>query len=164
MDPAGSSSAATLSVARARLKDLPDLIRIETACFDGDRLSPRSFRRHCKSPRSDLFLARDRSRALGYALVFHRTTSGVGRLYSIAATPEARGQGVAGALMARCEKASKARGMRAMRLEVRADNAPAIALYTKRGYAPFGRYASYYEDGEDALRMEKPLNPGTRTA
>jgi ribosomal protein S18 acetylase RimI-like enzyme len=40
---------------------------------------------------------------------------------------------------------------------VRADNPGAIGLYRKLGYAEFGRYENYYEDGEAALRFEKPL-------
>ena len=44
-----------------------------------------------------------------------------------------------------------------LRLEVRKDNAPAIALYEARGYRPFGEYPDYYADGAAALRMEKRL-------
>ena len=44
-----------------------------------------------------------------------------------------------------------------MRLEVRPDNQPAIALYEKRGYKLFARCFGYYEDNADALRLEKSL-------
>jgi ribosomal protein S18 acetylase RimI-like enzyme len=46
-----------------------------------------------------------------------------------------------------------------MRLEVRPDNRAAVDLYRSAGYEPFGRYAAYYEDDSDALRMEKALAP-----
>jgi len=45
----------------------------------------------------------------------------------------------------------------AFTLEVRADNARAIALYEERGYEKFGTVADYYEDGASALRYRKRL-------
>ena len=42
-------------------------------------------------------------------------------------------------------------------LEVRVSNAPAISLYKKFGYEPYGIRARYYEDGEDALVMKRGL-------
>ena len=38
-------------------------------------------------------------------------------------------------------------------LEVRADNQPALALYTRFGFAPVGVRPHYYPGGEDALIM-----------
>jgi ribosomal protein S18 acetylase RimI-like enzyme len=46
-----------------------------------------------------------------------------------------------------------------MRLEVRADDRGAIALYKTSGYHAFGRHAGYYDGRIDALRFEKPLGP-----
>ncbi|MEQ9244422.1 MAG: ribosomal-protein-alanine acetyltransferase, partial [Nitratireductor sp.] len=50
-----------------------------------------------------------------------------------------------------------ARGLRSMRLEVRADNEPAIRLYEKTGYRSFAQYENYYHDGMSALRYQKAL-------
>jgi len=44
-----------------------------------------------------------------------------------------------------------------MRLEVRADNVEARALYARLGYRPIGSTLAYYDDGMDAVRMEKGL-------
>jgi ribosomal protein S18 acetylase RimI-like enzyme len=44
-----------------------------------------------------------------------------------------------------------------MRLEVRTDNSAAIGLYTKSGYHRFGEITGFYEDGSNALRMQKTL-------
>ena len=44
-----------------------------------------------------------------------------------------------------------------MRLEVREDNAPAIALYQRLGYRQFGTYRDYYEDHGNALRFERRI-------
>ena len=66
-------------------------------------------------------------------------------------------KGVGRALLAALEAEAGAAGLETMRLEVRADNARAIALYRKAGYREIGRYETYYEDGESALRFEKAL-------
>ena len=46
-----------------------------------------------------------------------------------------------------------------MTLEVRYDNAPAIALYEKCGFRAFGEHEDYYSDGATALRYRKRLAP-----
>ena len=46
-----------------------------------------------------------------------------------------------------------------MRLEVRADDLGAIALYKTSGYHTFGRHTGYYDGRIDALRFEKLLSP-----
>ena len=52
-----------------------------------------------------------------------------------------------------------------LRLEVRDDNARAIALYEKNAYRCIGRVDGYYEDGMAARRYEKPLgDPRTAAA
>ena len=47
----------------------------------------------------------------------------------------------------------------ALTLEVRYDNASAIALYESSGFRQFGEHAHYYADGAAALRYEKALIP-----
>ncbi len=42
-------------------------------------------------------------------------------------------------------------------LEVRKSNAPAIALYEKMGFITAATRKNYYEDGEDAFLMIKPI-------
>jgi ribosomal protein S18 acetylase RimI-like enzyme len=57
--------------------------------------------------------------------------------------------------MAACERYAAAQGRQSLRLEVRCDNAAAIALYERLGFRQFGHYAGYYADGARALRFEK---------
>jgi ribosomal protein S18 acetylase RimI-like enzyme len=59
-------------------------------------------------------------------------------------------------------------GCMTLTLEVRADNAPALALYRRAGLAEVGRRTGYYPDGEDAIICTllgplAPLAPQTRT-
>jgi ribosomal protein S18 acetylase RimI-like enzyme len=160
MDPSGSR----VAIRAAKIDDAAALERIEAVSFDGDRLSRRSLKHHLQSPTCDALVAMLAGRIVGYAMLFYRSTSTLARLYSIATIPEARGKGVANALMTACEKAARKRGCTALRLEVRIDNPGAIGLYRKLGYIGFGRYENYYEDGEAALRFEKPLAARSKPA
>jgi ribosomal protein S18 acetylase RimI-like enzyme len=138
--------------------DLDALVALELRAFSGDRMSRVQYRRHLASPRAAVLVAGTADEGLlGSALVFFRKGSTLARLYSIATAPAARGQGVGAGLLAAAEQAARRRGCRALRLEVRVDNAAAIGLYERAGYRRIGRYAGYYEDGADAWRYEKPL-------
>jgi ribosomal protein S18 acetylase RimI-like enzyme len=142
----------------ARAADLDALVALETAVFETDRLSRRSFRRLLASPTAICLVAHAGDGGLaGYALLLFRRSTALARLYSIAVDPRRRGQGVARCLMAAAEEAAYARGAISLRLEVRADNAGAVALYRARGYRQFGRYPDYYQDHAEALRFEKLL-------
>ena len=141
-----------------RPEDLPALLALE-AQFPGDRLSARQFRRHLASGSARLRVVDAGAILAGYALLFRRRGSTIARLYSIAVDPAMRGRGIGAALLADAEAVARAAGAAALRLEVRIDNAAAIALYRSLGYREFGRHGGYYADGADALRMEKTLPP-----
>lgn len=147
----------TIVLRRAAMGDAAALADLEQRIFSGDRLSIRQFRHHSRAPGSDLLLALADAELLGYALLLCRSGSRLARLYSIAVAPAARGLGLGARLLAAVEEAARARGRSELRLEVRIDNAAAIALYQKHGYRVFGRRAGYYEDGCDALRMARTL-------
>lgn len=149
---------ADVRVRRAELDDLDDLVALENASFAGDRLSRAQYRRHLDSATARVLVASANHRHfLGTAVVFFRKGATAARLYSIATRPEARGKGVGTALLAASEAAARQRGCRALRLEVRADNAGAIRLYEQLGYRRIARLDGYYEDGAGGWRYEKAL-------
>lgn len=151
-------AAGDLRVRRAELSDLDELVALERDTFAGDRLSRAQYRRHLDSDSAQVWVASAHPRPfLGSAVLFFRKRSAVARLYSIASSPEARGRGVGSALIAAAEGAAGQRRCRALRLEVRVDNAEAIRLYERLGFQRIGRYAHYYDDGADAWRYEKAL-------
>ncbi len=147
---------------RAAERDLAALVDLEQSAFSGDRLSLRQFRRHLTSASADLLVAAGLDGLDGYALLFRRRGSRVGRIYSIAVAHSARGQGLGDRLLQRLEATARAHGLTEIRLEVRQDNAAAAALYTRRGYLRFAERKAYYEDGGDAWRMAKLLLPRRR--
>lgn len=147
---------------RAVERDVDALVELEQSVFRGDRMAPRQFRHHLSAPSSDLIVAANAEGVLGYALLFHRRGSLVARVYSIAVAGHARGQGLGDRLLQRLETMARAHGMSELRLEVRKDNAVALALYERRGYRRFGERVAYYEDGADAWRLSKSLLPRRR--
>jgi ribosomal protein S18 acetylase RimI-like enzyme len=142
----------------ARQDDVDALVALEERVFDADRLSRRSFRRLIANPRDALLVARDADDVvIGYVLILFRSGTALARLYSIAVDPSRLKAGVGTSLIAAAEDIAEERDCIFMRLEVRADNDPAIALYKRRGYRQFGLYLDYYQDHMDALRFEKRL-------
>lgn len=143
---------------RGRLADLDALVALERDFFTADHIiSRRGFRRFIASPKSALIVAEIGGKAAGCVLVNYREGSRRGRLYTISVGREFQRRGIARQLMAAAERSARRRGCRFMRLEVRADDAGAIALYESSGYARFGRRRRYYDNRIDALRFEKPL-------
>lgn len=153
-----SRSLPSAKLRRGRVADLDALIALERDFFTADHIiSRRSFRRFVASPKSTLIVAEVDGKVAGCVLVNYRTRSRRGRLYTISVGREFQRRGIARRLMAAAEASARRRGCRFMRLEVRADDAGAIALYESSGYERFGRRRRYYDNRIDALRFEKSL-------
>lgn len=155
------------SIETATLSDLDSLEKLETECFKTDRLSRRSFRHHIQSNNSSLVVMRDQAQQChAYGLVLYHKGTRLSRLYSLAVSPAYRGQGLGLKLMTHLETLAVDYGYHYMRLEVAKQNKNAIALYEANGYRAFGEYQDYYDDHEDALRMQKriraPRDPGVQ--
>ena len=109
-------------------------------------------------------------KVLGYAGV--QVVLDEGYINNVAVDPRFRRQGVAGQLVEAFLRFGAAR-LAFLTLEVRASNAPAIALYTKYGFRPAGRRKNYYRHPtEDAIIMTREFehhgndtsHPGTAEA
>ncbi|HKI58317.1 MAG TPA: peptidase C39 family protein [Trueperaceae bacterium] len=159
--PAAGAGAAPL-VRRAGRQDLEALTLLEKS-FPGDRLARSALARLLGRESAQLWVAEAGGKVIGDAVVLFRKGFASARLYSLVVRPESRGHGVARALLARAEEGARERGAVAMRLEVREDNGPAIALYRKCGYEVVARTADYYQDRSDALRMQKDFASGGAT-
>lgn len=154
---AGDPAATAPRVRRAVAADLDALTALEEAVFVTDCMSRRSIRSLLASPSAAVLIAEHQGRVAGAAVVLTRRRCTVGRLYSLAVDPAARGHGLGPALLAAAEAEARARGCRAIRLEVHETNARAIERYRRAGFTQFGRHVAYYEDQGDALRFEKAL-------
>ncbi|MDH2325321.1 GNAT family N-acetyltransferase [Cereibacter sp. SYSU M97828] len=84
-----------------------------------------------------------------------RAIAGEAELLTLAAHPDARGQGI-GARLVAAFLARAAQDAETAFLEVAADNAAAIRLYVAAGFAEVGRRRGYYA-GTDAIVMRRDL-------
>lgn len=147
---------ATPLVRRACADDLDRLVALEASFPAGDQFSRRTWRRLLNGRNLAHVVERDGIIA-GAAVVLLRRGIDIGRLYSLSVAPAARGLGLARWLLAAGESEAAAAGCVRMRLEVRASNSAAIALYESVGYRLFEQIDGYYPDGEPAARMQKLL-------
>ncbi|MEQ9608176.1 MAG: GNAT family N-acetyltransferase [Kiloniellaceae bacterium] len=143
----------------ATLEDLPALMEIEARAFTHDRISRRNFRHLLSRANAVSLVDTDRQGLCGYVTVLFNRRSPRARLYSLAVDPRCRGRGLGTKLLAAAEKACRAQGCSALCLEVHPRNAKARRLYKQTGYRAIGRYPDFYEDGADAVRLEKSLAP-----
>ncbi|MBV1707664.1 MAG: GNAT family N-acetyltransferase [Hyphomicrobiales bacterium] len=146
-----------IHIRRAQKHDLDAIERLEMAAFSHDQLPRDSLRYYIGAPSVSMLVAQGQDGLCAYALVAFHRRSIVARLYSIAVAAECAGRGTGRKLMSACEASARLRGAHWMRLEVRPDNAGANALYHKLGYRRFAEVEDFYEDGSNALRLEKPL-------
>lgn len=83
----------------------------------------------------------------------------VAELQRIAVHPEHRRAGIASALLDACVGAARAGGANRLLLEVREDNAGALAFYAARGFTEVDRRPRYYRDGATAVVMRLGVGP-----
>ena len=97
------------------------------------------------------------------AVVGHATASvvaDIAELQRIAVDPAHRRTGVASELLDAVVDAARAGGADRLLLEVREDNAGAIAFYAARDFVEVDRRRRYYRDGTTAVVMRRSLGRG----
>lgn len=146
-----------LMIRPATPKDLDALVRLE-AIFPGDRMSRQSFRRLLKRDSASILVYEENGEIIANSVVLYRRGSSSARVYSLVVHPHEQGRGIARALLKMVESAALNKGCSRLRLEVRADNHAALALYTKLGYIPFGQIDDYYQDHTPAQRLCKVIS------
>jgi ribosomal protein S18 acetylase RimI-like enzyme len=143
----------------ARSEDAAAICRIEHRAFEHaeERFTLRQARRLLTNPRATAIVAERAGEAIGWGLALtRRTRAGLaGRLYAIAVSPEHTGSGVGRALAEALLGALRELGVTRVYLEVRRDNAPAIALYRSLGFEQVVELPGYYGAGLDAVRMRR---------
>jgi ribosomal protein S18 acetylase RimI-like enzyme len=137
--------------------DLDAIVALEERCFRFDRMSRRSWRRHLGSATARCFVSLDVGPLDGALLMLLRRDTRTWRMYSLAVDPSRRRAGIGRRLVEAMHAAALAAGADRVRLEVRTDNAAALAFYQDLGYVTFGSITGFYEDGASAFRMERPL-------
>ncbi|MGL4176323.1 MAG: GNAT family N-acetyltransferase [Dermatophilaceae bacterium] len=70
-------------------------------------------------------------------------SAGWGGIAAMWVHPRARGRGIGGGMLAELAGEAGRRGIRSLHLQVDADNAPALALYTGSGFEPHHQYTTF---------------------
>ena len=136
----------------ASLDDLPELVALDRDAFGDHAWTEAQLRSQLVRPDGvALVLHRDGGGLRGACLGW--VAGGVGELLRMAVHSDARRRGHGGRLLTGFLGHCTARGGDELWLELRADNAPALALYQAHGFTITGRRPRYYGDGTDAVLM-----------
>jgi ribosomal-protein-alanine N-acetyltransferase len=103
-------------------------------------------------------VAEDDASIVGYAVASF--AGDIAELQRIGVTPDARRTGIASALLDEVVAEAPGTGANRLLLEVREDNAGALAFYAARGFIEIDRRPRYYRDGTTAVVLRLPLVKG----
>jgi len=104
------------------------------------------------------FIALSDSNLAGFAAAGWLPGEAAAEVEGLVVDEKYRRQGMGSALIGACMEWAANAGALSMRLEVRASNAAALALYHRHGFSPVGRRRAYYSAPvEDALLLQAPL-------
>lgn len=133
------------------MEHIPQVAALERACFSRP-WSEDALRSELWNDAAVIIVAEgEDGSVLGYAGL--QTVLDEGYITNVAVDSTYRRQGIADELIAAFVRFGQAK-LAFLTLEVRASNAPAIALYAKHGFVEVGRRKNYYDDPkEDALLM-----------
>ncbi len=138
--------------------DLDALAALHAAIFhlDAER-ARRDLAEELARPWSRVIVMTHDARIAGYAVMW--LVADEANLLHIAVDERARRAGLGARIMQHVVELARAKSAAQFVLEVRAGNAPAIALYRRFAFEDVTTRAGYYEDGEDALVMSLKLSP-----
>lgn len=145
----------SVAIRRASSADVDALCELEKGLFLNDAWSRRLFVDELGHPFSYYLVAEEDAEIVGYAgLRAAPANADQGDIQTLAVVPTFRGQGLGRQLLGQLIDEAEDRGVRALFLEVRADNPVAIALYDSVGFHEIDRRHGYYQpDGVDAVVM-----------
>lgn len=136
--------------------DMHAIWQIESQVF-GEAIYPDFFFRQAVDLWPDLLLVAEREgQLLGYGLGGVGQQRTQGWLLSLAVLPQARGLGLAEAIIRKLELALRAQGCLQVRLTVDPVN-PARRLYERLGYRELTLEPAYFGPGEDRCLLEHEL-------
>ena len=146
--------APAFEICRATWRDLNDLHVLEHDCFNHDAWSLLDLVGVLTLPSTSRLKAVVDGRMVGFIAGDINKDEDQGWVTTVGVLNEYRRMGLGKALMHASEVDMK---MGRVCLCVRKSNQPAINMYRSIGYHPVDLWQRYYEDGEDAIVMEKRL-------
>ena len=148
-----------IAVTRATASDLPEVTALERTCYS-DPWPPAAFAVLPANARVFFGVVRltVNGPIVGYAIAWYVLDEG--ELANLAVARDARRQGIGRELLQAVLADARARGVRALYLEVRESNVAARELYAAQDFEEVGRRKEYYRSPvEDALILRRTLEP-----
>ncbi len=143
-----------MEITKASILDLTALRKLEIESFAKDAWPLFDLIAVLTFPDVIRFKAVEDAQMVGFIAGDPRPREGWGWIATIAVDSRYQRRGIGRALLHACEKKL---GVPRSRLTVRISNQGAISMYEKDGYKSIDIWKGYYNDGEDALLMEKDL-------
>lgn len=134
-----------------------EVVALERRLFPDDAWSAEQFWQELAQDTRRYVVARDDrdDRVVGFAGAFVLPPDA--DVQTIAVDPGLQRRGLGERLLRALVDQAREAGSRQLLLEVRADNAAALALYARLGFERISRRSRYYPDGGDALIMRLGL-------
>ena len=141
---------------KLRREHLLDLAKLEQELFSSDAWSVEALA-FLLTDRATARCVEEDGRAVAYGGMLYAPDEG--QILNLGVDKNYRRRGYAQAILASLEQDARAHGAKALFLEVRASNLPAIRLYEKVGFSTVGRRPAFYRAPiEDAILMQKELD------
>lgn len=147
-----------MTIRKAYPSDLDRIVELEREIFPDDAWPRDQLDDDLRSPYAHFLVTEVEGQIVGYAIAHFLPGNDVADIHNIAVLDTARGRGLGSALFDRLVAWCREQGATAIMLEVRADNQPAQALYTSRGFHTIATRVGYYQPaGIDALVMRRDV-------
>lgn len=141
------------TLAPMRWWHLPQVHAVEAGLFPSDAWSMEQFWQELAQPTRTYLVAVEGDEVVGYAGMFVMPPDA--DVQTVAVRADRQGHGIARQLLVRLLDEVERRGVTHTLLEVRADNAGALALYESLGFVRISERRAYYPDGGDALILRR---------
>jgi len=157
----------SFSVRAMTVQDINDLVMLAARFVEAPHWSRRDYEKILlpdpPAPPEGLtrraFITLCDSRLAGFAVASWLAREAAAEVEGLVVDEKYRRQGMASALLRACMEWAGNAGASSMRLEVRASNTAALALYQRHGFSAVGRrYAYYSAPVEDAVLLQAPLD------
>lgn len=144
-------------VRAAERDDWDRIVLIEALAFEKASWGPRAVRDGLSAALVNAFVVCRTAGLPADGFALWRNLGEEAEILSIGVAPDARGRGMAKALVEEIQISARAEGVRALFLEVDAGNTAARRLYEQTGFAKVAVRKRYYRNGADAIVMRRDL-------
>ncbi|MEM3824486.1 MAG: ribosomal protein S18-alanine N-acetyltransferase [Candidatus Bathyarchaeia archaeon] len=149
----------SITIEDASIKQLDELYKIETECFEREAFSKQHIANLLTDYNCISLVAKVNNKIVGFVIGIIRPERSAlaGHILTIDVSPAYRRRGIAQRLLQKIEEIFKEKGVKSCRLEVREDNVAALRLYQKLGYRRVAKLEYYYGEAH-GIYLRKDLS------